>query len=891
MGSRQVGLGFRIFIIAMAAAIYLGLGALGLWFAIPPGYASPIFPASGFAVAVVLWSKGRAWPGIWLGSCALNLGVAWLRQDLGGRAVLGALGIACGSTLQSVAAGWLLARGVRNGWQTLVVERDIIRCMVLGGPVACLVSASVGMAVLFGAGVLSWAELPYGWWSWWSGDTLGVLVLLPLSLAVFYYHRPLWRGRLATLVLPMLIALGLVGSAFFTVSEWEVRQQKQVVQGYGEKLAQLLSQRFIAHQEALSALRRLQEIMPDMGYEQFDYFTRITLEDNPDIFAFSIDPAVPLARRAAFERTMALKTGAAGFEIKERDGQGRLVRAADRPDYVAVAYIAPLEKNLPALGYDIDSEPIRHEAIERARALGTPVVTAPIHLVQENQERIGILLLHPVRPLRPPSVSDPGWAGFVVGVVKMDEMVRIALGEALPEGLALRIEDAQAPAGRSLLYRSGEALADAQAWRKSVAMADRTWNFSLVPTPAFLNGQSHWMALAVGSGGLALAVLLQILLLVTTGRTAVVEGIVWERTMELHAKSEALQDRHAELDALFRLSPDGFVAFGPDDRIKFANPAFRKMLGLGDEGPADMAGLDRLLWARCEGAGPCGIADFFEGEAGHKILTLKAPRPAVLYLLGVASGSLSVPRILYLRDITRETEVDRMKSEFLSHAAHELRTPMTSIFGFTEVLLNMEVDEATRRELLQIIHRQTQWLIDIVNELLDLSKIDAGRGKDVQIEVFDLAALVRATVADSAADAQQRPWLLDLPDGEKPARADVFMLRQALVNVLSNARKFSEPDAAIHIALLEEGDRLGVAVTDHGVGMTPEELEHLGERFWRADPSGQIPGTGLGIAIVMEAMKMQGGRMEVRSEKNRGTTVTLWVPGQGRGAVSGGVAV
>jgi signal transduction histidine kinase len=190
----------------------------------------------------------------------------------------------------------------------------------------------------------------------------------------------------------------------------------------------------------------------------------------------------------------------------------------------------------------------------------------------------------------------------------------------------------------------------------------------------------------------------------------------------------------------------------------------------------------------------------------------------------------------------------------------------------------MEVDEASRREMLEIIHRQTQWLIDIVNELLDLSRIDARRGKEARIEPCDLAALVRDTLDDLAAGAERWPLALDMPAGARLALADVAMLRQALVNVLGNARKFSPPDAEIAVALLEDGDQLGVAVTDHGIGMDPEELAHLGERFWRADRSGQIPGTGLGIAIVMETLKLLNGRMEVRSKTGQGTTVTLWVP-------------
>ena len=129
-------------ILVIVAALYITLGALGLGFAIAPGYASPIFPAAGFAVAILLWSDRRAWPGVWAGSFALNLGVAWLNNELGWHSGLIAAGIACGATAQALAAWWLVVRSVKQGWQTLETVSDIIRCLMLAGPIASAISAS-----------------------------------------------------------------------------------------------------------------------------------------------------------------------------------------------------------------------------------------------------------------------------------------------------------------------------------------------------------------------------------------------------------------------------------------------------------------------------------------------------------------------------------------------------------------------------------------------------------------------------------------------------------------------------------------------------------------------------------------------------------------------------
>lgn len=877
-------------VVGIAAAIYLALGAIGLSLAIAPGYASPMFPAAGFAVAILLWSDRRAWAGIWLGSFALNLGVAWIHGDLSVRSAAMAVGIATGATLQGLAAAWLVVRSVKHGWQSMELAQDISKCLAFAGPVASVISASTGIGLLYLTGVISGTDFVYSWWNWWCGDTLGVLVMLPLSITLLYRARSPWRGRLMTLVVPMLVAICLVGGAFFVVAKWEREQQKLIIANHGETLAQRLEQRFIAHQEALSALRRLIVVTPDMSYRQFEYFTHITLKDNPDIFALSANPYVRLEQRRAFERDMVLSTADSGFEIRERDRQGRLVRASDRAEYVAVGYIAPLEGNRPAVGYDINSEPIRHEAIQRAIRSGEPVVTAPIQLVQENQKRVGVLLLHPAYRRDQTLANQAGSAdlmGFAVGVIKVDEMVRIATQSVVLPGLVFEIHDALAIGDKTLLYRS-EAFTGAEEasylWQRELGMADRSWRLKVFPTREYLHRQHHWAAFAVGGVGLALAALLQMLLLVATGRTEIIQRKVREQTAELEAKSNALEDRNAQLDALFSLSPDAFVAFAPDGHVKFVNPAFNVMTGISSAevvGHTEIA-IDEALRRRCEQPQSfSGVRAYFSAPGGimaHPALILAAPHHAVLQLVGIHSEASSISRILYLRDITREAEVDRMKSEFLSHAAHELRTPMASIFGFSELLLEMELDEATRRDLLQTIHRQTRWLVDIINELLDLSRIEARRGKDLNIEEIDVTALVGDTVANLAIESERWPVTLELPDEPRRALADLAKLRQALTNVLGNARKYSPEGGEIRVAVIEGEGRLGIAVADSGIGMTAEQIAHFGERFWRADTSGKTPGTGLGIAIVKEILKLLGGSLDVTSRPGHGTTVTLWLP-------------
>ncbi len=881
---------------ALVALVYLALGALGLTFAIAPGYSSPIFPAAGFAVAILLWSERRVWPGIWIGSWVLNLGVGWLQVgELGWHAGLAAAGIASGATLQALLSWWLVIRCVGTHWRTLESERSIVWVLALAGPAACVISATTGVTILLWNGVILPAEYLYAWINWWSGDTLGVLILLPISLCLLYRHEAPWSGRLTTLVVPMLLALGLVGGAFYAMALWERATQKLHIQAHGEALATLLSQRFAAHREALSALRRLIEVTPDMSYAQFEYFTQITLKDNPDIFALSFNPYVVAARRPAFERDMTRKTGKADFEITERNSEKRLVRAAERAEYVTVGYISPLAGNRPAVGFDISSEPVRHAAIEQAIRSGGITVTAPIRLVQENRDRVGVLLLDPARAHGlgfDAAINRETLGGFAVGVIKADEMVQIATHAATIPGLVFQVDDAQSATGKAVIYRSENVTSTADAdyvWQQQIAIADRTWTLTVTPTPAYLRQQHHWVALVVGAAGLTLSALLQMLILITTGKTAIIQRTVREQTRELEIKSHDLEDRNAQMSALFDLSADGLITF---DRqlgvIKYVNSAFTPMTGLVETqivGLDEVAFSDRLARLCIPSASFCGV-DVLRlrtaQESGYhrEQIELSGPGKRVLEIGLKLSDANTVSQILYFRDVTHQTEVDRMKSEFLSTAAHELRTPMASVYGFAELLLLRERDEATRRELLGIILAQAKRMTQIIDDLLDVARIEARQGKDFVLEIVAVDALVADAVAAYKVPANREAPLVTPLALPLHINVDRNKMWQALTNLLSNAYKYSPAggEVAIRFVTTADGARVGIEIRDHGIGMTPAQVARTGERFYRADASGKILGTGLGMSIVKEIVELHGGAIAIDSTIGAGTTITLWLP-------------
>ena len=376
---------------------------------------------------------------------------------------------------------------------------------------------------------------------------------------------------------------------------------------------------------------------------------------------------------------------------------------------------------------------------------------------------------------------------------------------------------------------------------------------------------------------------------------------------ELEAALARVRDRTEQLNAIFDLSPDGIVSFDAELRVKYASPAFLNMTGLEHDRIVSMDedGFSEALAALCidpdrfpgiatiksramaERPGTRDTTDKVASAGRRIVMDLAGPGKRVLEVGMRLSDADSVSQIVYFRDITHETEVDRMKSEFLSHAAHELRTPMASIYGYAELMIARDFEAQERGEFLGIIHRQSEMMIAIINELLDLVRIEERRGKDFEFVQTDVGKLVHDVVADFGVPAGHPPAVADVELGGYWIWADQKKIMQAVGNILSNAYKYSPGGGDVRIVLAHEGDqpadgplpqRVGIRVTDHGIGMTPSQTARVCERFYRADASGSIPGTGLGMCIVKEIVELHGGTVAIESSLGAGTMVTLWMP-------------
>lgn len=351
-----------------------------------------------------------------------------------------------------------------------------------------------------------------------------------------------------------------------------------------------------------------------------------------------------------------------------------------------------------------------------------------------------------------------------------------------------------------------------------------------------------------------------------------------------------VQDRTEQLNTIFALSPDGFVSFDQHRRVKYVNPAFSQMTGLNELRLEGMDEMDFSAWlaARCTAATRfCGMAQLREhlnnsAQPALQLLELGNPGKTVLQVTLRQSDTQTVSQILYFRDVTRETEVDEMKSEFLTTAAHELRTPMASILGFSELLLD-HTDPLTQQEFLSIIHTQSKAMAVILDELLDLARIEARRDKDFEFASLDLQNLCTDILAALPIPHGRAAPTVSMPAEPLVLLADGGKLRQAMVNVLTNAYKYSPKGGPVGFTVAPllraaEAPQIHIQIRDQGIGMTAEQASRVFERFYRADKSGNIPGSGLGMSLVQEIIKLHHGSVEIESVYQHGTCVHIYLP-------------
>jgi diguanylate cyclase (GGDEF)-like protein/PAS domain S-box-containing protein len=582
----RLGITYWISRFLALTALICTTGWLALNLALPPGYASPIWPPTGIALAALLIWGRNLWPAIWVGTYSLNL---WIGAHAAGNLSAGTLytaaGEAAGSTLQALVAVWLTLRWVYPGAPKLTEPRTILIFAILTGPLACLIAPSIGTASLLYSDTIPASMVPLVWWNWWVGDTLSAVIIAPIMFCFFARPHKFWRPRRLTVALPLFGMLAVLISIFTFI----FRTGESNIQLQFDNVATLIA---AAITENVDRTIDASVTVAPAKRSEFAAFTSGILQRNPEIQVLEWIPRITGEQRGHFEQS-AQAEGYSDFSIKEHVTGGAIVSATDRKEYFPILFAEPMTGNLQSLGFDLASEPVRRQALEAARTSGKPVVSQRINpLHGEPDIRYRVLVVTPVYDApRKNQYFDKNLAGFTVAVVRLDRLVETALTEFDWRGLHLTIRDLNAAPETSELYHENGNWNNVfdfklKVLQKTLTVADHTWQVTIAPDTDFVTRHSAWLPWVTQANGLVLTSILMFYLLTITGRTAHIQTIVTERTASLEAANKQLKIAEKELLAstqklrgLYELSPLGIALNRMDGKFIEVNDAFRRMTG------------------------------------------------------------------------------------------------------------------------------------------------------------------------------------------------------------------------------------------------------------------------------------------------------------------------
>ncbi|HLA34987.1 MAG TPA: ATP-binding protein, partial [Rhodocyclaceae bacterium] len=739
----------------LLALCYILFGLLGNALALPGEIFSTFYPAAGIALAALLHGGARLWPGLWIGAFAANLWISMRHGHTVDTALVLSFAMASGATLQAVVGAALIRHFMDNSWRLLENDRDILKCLMLGGNLAGLIAPTIGCSVMAYLNLTAIDDFGATALAAYLGNLFGILIAAPIAQALLNYETPLWRHRLKAVVPPILTTLSAVIVAFVLVTRWEKDSINHRLQTQGEIAYDLLSRTIDSQSDVLASLRRLLELSPTIGNAQFQHYGAAAVKEFHSMHAL----------------------GWAPFD-KRLEGATQFWSAPIRLD-------APIANEHIELGEDLYRHPAVRDALDKARTTGRATVSGKIVFERHIKEKVGVMLFDPTLEILSPSPSSPSATGLLppdrvkgvaFAVANVAELIDTAIGRRLEPGIVLHIADPDAPPGERVLFQSdgGRAPIDKKMlWKSAVKIADRSWELTVFPSPEYLNAARPTIAWIVIDAGLVITVMLLTMMLGMTGRNSSVRRRVKEQTAELIATSAALRRAAATAEA--------------------ANIA---------------------------------------------------------------------------------------KSRFLATMSHEIRTPLNGVMGMAQLLMMPETSEHERQEFASTIYTSGESLLAILNDVLDLSKVEAGRMSLARVS-FDPAELLSETADLFTGLAQYKGLSLSAEWLGQPNRqfwGDPMRLRQMLSNLINNALKFTAK-GSIRIdadeSALDKGEGIMLVkfrVVDTGIGIPADKIHLLFKPFSQVDASNtrKFGGTGLGLSIVASLADLMGGDVGCDSREGHG---------------------
>ncbi len=555
----------------------------------------------------------------------------------------------------------------------------------------------------------------------------------------------------------------------------------------------------------------------------------------------------------------------------------RIYPQGDRPSYFIIRYIEPADKkNITSIGYDMYSEAIRKKAMDLAIQTGNPTMSGKITLIQDSagKSQPGFLMFVPVYKTKniPTTDKENQIYGFIYSSFRINDLLNSMFHNKNLQ-VAFHIYD-NSISNKNLMYSSSETSNYTPLFTTSttLSIANKKWIMTFESLPPLEHASERKLLSTILIGGVTISLLLFLLSLIQLRARESAE----RSALVILNSEQALQESNHRISNILNSITDGFIALDRHWRFTYINKAAaRTMRRL----PEQVLG--RTIWDvlpdleqnRFGRLYKRSMAENVPLELEHYYEPFKAWLSVRVY---PSQSGLSI----YFADMTERHRLEKQKDDFLGVASHELKTPVTSIKAYIQVLQNrfQKASDLKSYSLLTKVDSQINKLTGLIHDLLDVTKIEAGK-LTLQYQSVDLNSLVKQTVEEIQITTDRHIIKIE---GEinNQVTTDPERVAQVLTNLLSNAVKYSPRSNKIIVRISKEDSNCMICVQDFGVGIAKEMQNKVFDRFFRVSDPNRItyPGLGLGLYISSEIVKRLKGKMWLTSRDGEGSAFFFSIP-------------